>query len=455
MNKRLRYRTQARRVVVLTGVVGCLVLLWALLGRHRAAQGPAQVVHVVAAEPAQAPPPAVPVRASPPVSPPPPAEPIIDEITVEKRSVCEGEDNLITVRAHTANGTNAFLHYTIGGTAGSPNPVRLSRRKDGSLAWPSVRVFGKNNAFTDAPVPRYEVRDCGPIRTALVSYSLRPNTSSEFEFRARVGEQGTTARRPPFNGVQYRWKFGDGSTETTNVPSVIHSYDARPQDTLNSNMVVEVEATSSEGEKVSGRTVLVIRNTAFEMLSVGHVVALMTSLTPRFPELDANGVVSQGIRLWHYSPQPVSITHVRSTVAYADGGTSEPKEVDVAGLLGSTNVRPGADGVEFSVKLDTKADPDVRVVTYDVEGKSYDGLRVTGRFSVMRPPVPSGAPITDRTMLAKIGAAQTLLHKDNVTLQEIKRLEEEGALAGLAGGADGNGGGIATPKSTLQASIHP
>src|SRR5579884_3206871 len=50
--------------------------------------------------------------------------PIIDEIKVEKPEVCEGEDNLVTVRAHTENGTDAYLHYLIDGKLGPSVPVR-------------------------------------------------------------------------------------------------------------------------------------------------------------------------------------------------------------------------------------------------------------------------------------------------------------------------------------------
>ena len=43
------------------------------------------------------------------------AGPVIDDITVEKPSVCSGEENLITVKAHTTTGTDELLHYVIDG----------------------------------------------------------------------------------------------------------------------------------------------------------------------------------------------------------------------------------------------------------------------------------------------------------------------------------------------------
>src|SRR5688572_886802 len=35
--------------------------------------------------------------------------PLIDAVEVEKPEVCAGEENLITVRSHTTNGTDAYL----------------------------------------------------------------------------------------------------------------------------------------------------------------------------------------------------------------------------------------------------------------------------------------------------------------------------------------------------------
>src|SRR4051794_30585712 len=43
-------------------------------------------------------------RTPPGLDPAPPLTPIIDSITVEKPRVCSGEENLVTVKAHTPEG---------------------------------------------------------------------------------------------------------------------------------------------------------------------------------------------------------------------------------------------------------------------------------------------------------------------------------------------------------------
>src|SRR3954463_1295103 len=54
--------------------------------------------------------PAAPTTATKPR--PPVAAPVFAEVRLEKEEVCEGEENLVTVRAHTTDGNDAFLHYT-------------------------------------------------------------------------------------------------------------------------------------------------------------------------------------------------------------------------------------------------------------------------------------------------------------------------------------------------------
>lgn len=86
-------------------------------------------------------------------SPPPAPAPIIDEVSVEKREVCSGEDNLISVRAHSPDGNDAYLHTTIGASTGMRVPLRVWRESDGTYELPTVTVFGKNNVATTVRVP--------------------------------------------------------------------------------------------------------------------------------------------------------------------------------------------------------------------------------------------------------------------------------------------------------------
>jgi hypothetical protein len=382
---------------------------------------------------------------------PPDPPPIIDEILVEKPEVCAGEENLITVRAHTRNGSDEFLHYVIDGQMGQSLPVRLWRDQNGVQGQHSITVFGRGGSMITAPLPQYEVKDCRPKYIVGIQARLMPNTWGEFSLLASmVGVQRapTDADRQrdappmppgakPFKAVSYTWNFGDGETATTLAPDVEHSYEGRAQQTLYSYFVVSVEVRGAKGERESGRMALALMNPSFETLKEKGVVTLMVSLEPRFPQLDADGRVTQHVRIWHGQPGPVTIDHV-AMVKYFVGASGEtaPNEVDAPGVLGATTIPPGKDGITTTVTLDTAAEPDTFSVTYLLRGTSAEGYPAAGSFSVMQPPprptADSGAAmVADPVLTQKILLARQLLGRDTVTDEDLWRLEHEGKFADL------------------------
>ena len=60
--------------------------------------------------------------------------PVIDDIVLEKTEVCAGEENLVTIKAHTVNNTDSELHYSTDGLLGSSVPITLFPSE-------SLRVF--------------------------------------------------------------------------------------------------------------------------------------------------------------------------------------------------------------------------------------------------------------------------------------------------------------------------
>src|SRR5207248_6071246 len=103
-----------------------LIALLGLLLLPRRPEDPVQGVAVAAVTPAL---PGPSPSAHPPAAPKPlatsVAPPVFDTVRLEKEEVCEGEENLVTVHAHTTDGNDAFLHYTVAGEAGSQVPVRV------------------------------------------------------------------------------------------------------------------------------------------------------------------------------------------------------------------------------------------------------------------------------------------------------------------------------------------
>src|SRR5262245_47618869 len=154
----------SRRIFVgLAGLVCVVVLLILVVHRDRptpAATSESSVAGEVLVQPDPPRAPTVAAHAAP--TEPEPQPPIIDEIKVEKTEVCEGEENLITVKAHTPVGRDdAYLHYFIGTSAGQSVPLRTYLGSDGTADQApemQIQVFGRDNVTTTVPVPRYTVK---------------------------------------------------------------------------------------------------------------------------------------------------------------------------------------------------------------------------------------------------------------------------------------------------------
>ncbi len=381
---------------------------------------------------------------------PPEPPPVIDDIVLEKKEVCAGEENLVTVKAHTTNGTDPYLHTVIDGHQGSSFPVTLWRDDNGVvLGAHAITVFGRNNVATTVPLPQYEVKDCRPTYIAAIMQRVRSNTWSDFEFNARVvgipraptdADRQRGAPPPPvpkpFKPISFTWTFGDGDTTTTLTPIIEHDYEGRTQDALYSYFIVGVTIRGAKGETASARIALPLINPAFEALSQKGIVSLLISLDPRFPELGPDGRVTQKVRIWHNQPGPVTIEHAMLTKFYRQAaGQTSPAEVDVGGVLGTSVIPPGKEGITTTVVLDPQTEDEVFSKTWDLKGVSAEGFPAVGSFSVMVPPPrpgpDAGSTIFDPLLKQKIILAREMLGKDVVDDEDLWRLEREGAFANL------------------------
>jgi hypothetical protein len=365
--------------------------------------------------------------------------PVIDDITVEKPSVCSGEENLVTVKAHTTNGTDEFLHFVIDGQLGSSVPV-TQWRTDHGVGHHVISVFGRNNVVTTVPLPEFEVRDCVPARIVNIEKRLRSNTWADYDFVARIATPRTWNQEraepaAPFEPALYVWSFGDGQSVTTSSPVAEHDYEGRTQNALYSYFAVSVEIHGKTGDILRGRTSLALINPAFEALKQKGIVTLLIALEPRFPEVGSDGRAMQQVHLWHTRPDPVHIDQVFRIKYYEQGaGESPPEIVDVRALLGTDTIAPGP-GIRAKVALHSIDEPEVFSVTYRLSGKSAEGLPVSGSFSVMKPPpMPTrekSVAVVDPVLKAKILAARSILGKSFVSDEDIWELERAGKFANL------------------------
>lgn len=432
-------RRWARMIALATLV---LVAGW-FLSQERPVTSPAPTTEV-----AQAPEPAPP----PPTAEPPPQvavdtpgesrvpPPVIDEVTVEKQEVCSGEDNLIGVRAHSPDGNDAYLHSTIGTGTGMRVPLRVWLEPDGTYVQPVVTVFGKDNVATTVPVPRYTVKPCEPERLVEVLSRRLPNSDEDYEFLARIVElpdPKAEAPRKPFAPVRYVWTFDDAQTETTTVPTATHTLNGPGTQpwAMYVQHLVRVDVFDAKGRKVTGRSSMQVLNTSFENFDKKGVVTVLARGTPRFPELGEDGVVRQTFRLYHAWKGPVRLERVTALRARVPEQGAPPLPEDASEVSLGVEDIPEGQGVEVKVSLDAKAEPDVSVVTYALEGSTMDGHPARGTFSVMRPPPrptkENSTPIKDPVLMAKVKRARELLGQSFVTDEDLWRLEREGRFKDL------------------------
>lgn len=435
-----------RRWAQMMGLATLVLVAGWFLSRERSAPPTVAPALAKAPEPERPSPAPPPTPAEPPArvavdapraAPVPP--PVIDAVTVEKQEVCSGEDNLISVRAHSPDGNDTYLHSTIGTGTGMRVPLRVWLEPDGTYAQPVVTVFGKDNVSTSVPVPRYTVKACEPERLVEVLSRRLPNADEDYEFLARIVElpKRDAAPRPPFTPVKYVWTFDDQHTVTTTTPTASHTMSGTGTQPWGMYLqhLVRVDVFDAKGRKLTGRSSMQVLNTSFENFDKKGVVTLLARGTPRFPELGGDGVVRQTFRLYHQWKGPVRLERVTALRARVPERGAPPLPEEAAEVSLGVDVIPEGQGVEVTVSLDTKAEPDVSVVTYALEGNTLDGHPARGTFSVMRPPPrptkENSTAITDPVLMAKVKKARELLGQPFVTDEDLWRLEREGRFNDL------------------------
>ena len=362
----------------------------------------------------------------------PVAPPVFDLVRVEKDEVCEGEENLVTVHAHTTDGNDDFLHYTVAGEAGAQVPVRAYVGRDGKPVQQYAVAFSKDNVATRIELPPYRVKNCRPSRILVVTMRMLPNSVGEREFTAKVQALDGLAFTPAW----YEWDFGDGSFEASADPVATHDYSGLAQKTAFTDLLVRVKALDGGGQSVEGRYPLHIRNVAFDTRRRG-TATLFTQPTPRFPEMGTDGVVRQKFRIWHAEDVPVQITGAtmsRLFLPEAPGSAPAPPDVvaiDHTSLLRHNQLPPGV-VQEESLEFDFAAAPTVYAVTVELQGITSAGTPARGQLTILRPqPRPTrenSVPIQDPAMILKIRRAMAILKQDTVSQEDLSRLEREGKL---------------------------
>jgi hypothetical protein len=302
-----------------------------------------------------------------PPAPTDPTAPIVDEIRVEKDVVCDGESNLVRVKAHTTDGHDAFLLHRIaifeGLGDGPAAPVVYYSWFAEHDTRPDVVVFDKGHTdgtpSTRVDLPGVLVRPCSYPELTVQLTGLRMNSDSDYQFQA------LPRHAEGFEPVSYHWDFGDGTTEDTTTPVAWHDYWRLPQPVMEVTLLVTVTATDARGQALTGYVPVSIWSTEFEYpRSYGLRYIHAEMIGDR--TVDAKGVVYQDWLLWHHEDAPVVLDRARvdpdgplldlSSVATLPG--SPPS--------GQITIPPG-EQLRVTVHHDFSGDPAAStVITFDL-----------------------------------------------------------------------------------------
>jgi hypothetical protein len=356
---------------------------------------------------------------------------VIDEVKVEDATVCAGEEDLVRVRAHDASGDDADLQIFIDDHPGDTLIVRPVVDTHGTARPMYARAVAKDGSEAKAVIP-ITVKRCEAKSHVAVGYHVLPNTWGQLELTATVLDAftlGKPATRIPASQVRgFHWEFGDGTTADTTGPVTEHDYEGRAEEKPSAELLVKVEATLANGRTVEGRTAMTIPNPAYRALKDKGTVLLLTAESPRFPVAEPDGSVRETVHLWHAHNTPVRISGVARYATKPDGKREQPIALRPVDVLGDTVVAAGK-GLTLDVVLPPGDEP---LVTYEIVGRTQDGVPAKGRFSVMRPPPnptrENATKINDPGMVARIETARRELGKEFVTDEDLRRLHEEGRL---------------------------
>jgi hypothetical protein len=357
---------------------------------------------------------------------------VIDEVRLEKESVCRGEENVVTVIAHTADPADAaWLRVEVNGVAGDRVPLReWTSQEPGAEPtrfWRPVVVTGRGGATARVDLEQPAPRDCTNAQELFVAHETEPLSDGRVRFRAELVHLSDGVS-PSIESIA--WSFDDGTTEITEgAVGIAHDYSSRPQRTAVSSFLVEARARLSTGDVVRGRAVVTLDNPLFAG-GDADVVAIVADPAAE-PVADADGArVEQTFRLRHGAAGPVRIERVtRRRLLQSELGTPRPA---APAALSVDEIASTGTSVTLSLELDR--DGDVVADEYELEGRTADGRPARGRLFVRRPDVPARllARLDRPAFRARLERARALLGVARVTEEDIYRLELNGAFNDLA-----------------------
>ena len=316
--------------------------------------------------------------------------PVIARVTVEKSEVCAGEENLIEVVAHDADGRDEHLRISVDDPGsgrkvwGAKIPYRLER----PLGRPMRVVVEGRRGVAGADVPHVTVKDCVALHQVTIDVQRTQDAMDRVKLKAQITEPPSSADAPTKRLVPlvYRWDFGDGSKETTSGPEVEHSYEAREQNVATASFIAAVRIEGRDGEEAKGSRAIAFPNLGFSRLTLEGSV-LISAGFQESPASDTAASRTERVWLYHGYRQPVRIDKVKLRETVLENHEEREtlsRDFDPEALLGFRELPPRQSLTTRDLTAFYPSTKDATAVRYvEVRGRTTDGKEASGTFTLL------------------------------------------------------------------------
>lgn len=362
--------------------------------------------------------------------------PVIDNVTVDRSRVCEGEIAFVTVEAHAQTGDDGAMRTVVGTSLGKVAPVRLWLDENGRSELPEVRVFGAKGASAGRLIPHVQVDRCPDQVLAFVEALPLRNAPDQRRLRVSVRGKNAEAGAPTVKSV--RWELGDG-TVVQGGAELVHEFGAAPRGDVYPTYVVKAHVELASGKTVLGATSVEVLDRAAYERRQGRALVVVKPLD-RFPVQEKGATTyTQRFRVDNREECAITIDDVEVDTS-VDGDQGEPVRTHASPstVLSAVTLAPRSE-VTITMRVDPEQPAGLVYRSYALKGRAGDGRPAEGAFTVM---APAGKPSASNTtpispaLEARVKLARRLLGKDLVTRADIASLEKEQRFAGLPPASD-------------------
>jgi hypothetical protein len=341
---------------------------------------------------------------------------MIEEVFLDKTSVCSGEDFSVTLKLKHKDAAN--LAVRIGENTG--NPAIMNFKTPGIREfYASVRDDSMNVDFKKVSI---EVKDCGQKEFSTLYAKLSPYKPSTADFEIKIPENSVP--------LKYEWTFGDGTVNITDKPFSSHDYGMREQKSFQSTFIVSVKIIYKSASPETVRASVTFPNIHYISSLMGD--ALIPVFYEKFPVIDKNSISSE-ITVNNIFDEKAEFTDVEIALKSCGRDVSDSIiSLSADKILSHRNFFPGTPEKTSLTINKSDISADTCNITIKLTGNLSNGKKIS---SIIYLDIPSkrkaegDRTVDDSDLIQKLEKARKYFGDTRpITSEDIKKLELEGKI---------------------------